>query len=151
MNKLAGLNCWTVLSLVLLSAAPVFASVEGWQPLSDEDGIKTFRKEVEGSPIVSFRGEGWVEAPMVKIASIIADTERKPEWMHKLVESKVVRPLTETSRIEYNHTSAPWPFQDRDFVFKAVVKIDKPARRLSFIVNSENVRRFGRVQVGLRG
>ncbi len=118
------------------SASWAMATPTDWEPLSDADGIKTYRKEIAGSPIVSFRGEGWVEAPMAKVASIIADTERKHEWMHKLVESKVVRPLTETSRIEYNHTSAPWPFQNRDFVFKAITKIDKNARRVTFLVES---------------
>src|SRR5262249_16756273 len=56
----------------------------------------------------------------------------------KIVEAKDIRLISETERIEYNHTSAPWPVKDRDFVFRATVTMDRPKKQL--LVHMQSVK-----------
>jgi hypothetical protein len=102
----------------LITAMPVFAS-DKWQERSDREGIRIFSKEIEGNPIIALRGEVDIDMPAAKVATVIVTTERNKEWAPNLIESRLVRQLTPHSRVEYNHTSAPWPLEDRDFVFRS--------------------------------
>lgn len=105
---------------------------DGWELLSDANGIKTWRKEVEGSSIVAFRGEGILDAPIAKATQMLADTARKPEWIHKCAEARNIKTFSELDRIEYNRTLAPVVLKDRDFVYHAKVWLDMPANKSAY-------------------
>ncbi len=97
-----------------------------WQQPSQSDGILLYWSKVEGTDIVAFKGEGIVDAPMDKVATIIADTSRGTEWIDGLVLSKVLRTISPTEFIEYDHQGVPFPFDqlisDRDFVSHVTVE-----------------------------
>src|SRR5690349_8969755 len=57
-----------------------------WEKIREQDGITVFRREVPGSPVLAFKGEGVVPAPIEKVATIIFDTTRAPEWVVDLAE-----------------------------------------------------------------
>lgn len=131
MKKLA------LLALVaLLLGGAACRAQNDWEELSDEDGIKVYRRDVDGSPIVALKGEAIIEAPLGKVASVLDDTPRKLEWVCNRVEAKNVRVISPTQRVEYNHTSAPWPIKDRDFVFHAEIKVCKAAKTLTYELRS---------------
>jgi hypothetical protein len=104
-------------------------SVVQWKQCSNDNGLTTYWANVKGSQVIAFRGEGIVDAPMEKVASIIIDTTRGAEWINSLVLSKVVRNISETEFIEYDHVGIPFPFDqvisDRDFISDVNVKYDK--------------------------
>ncbi len=57
------------LAVAVMSLFPVLASAGSeaqgeWQEINDKDGIKVFRKQVEGSKIIAFRGVTVVELPL---------------------------------------------------------------------------------------
>ncbi len=91
-----------------------------WRQSSNSDGLKLYWAKVEGSQVIAFKGEGIVDAPIDKVASIIVDTTRATEWIDSLVSSKVVRQLPASEFIEYDHVGIMFPFDtvmsDRDFV-----------------------------------
>jgi hypothetical protein len=99
-----------------------------WQQPSQADGIVLYWSKVPGTDVIAFKGEGIVDAPMDKVATIIADTTRGTEWIDGLVESKVVRPISDTDFIEYDHQGVPFPFDqlisDRDFVSHVHMEAD---------------------------
>jgi len=104
------------------------SSVVQWNKCSNDNGLTTYWSKVEGSQVIAFRGEGIVNAPMEKVASIIIDTARGAEWINSLVESKVIRPISDTEFIEYDHVGIPFPFDsvisDRDFVSDVNIHFD---------------------------
>jgi len=127
-------------ALVTVLALPSFAAqtpVETpWEVLSNDDGILVHRKEIPGSPVVAFKGEAVIEAPIAKVASVLYDTSRKMEWVAKLAEAKDVRMISNFERIEYNHTSTPVVLKDRDFVFHAKVDLDRANQRMRIALKS---------------
>jgi uncharacterized protein YndB with AHSA1/START domain len=111
-------------------AQPPPAAAEGWRVLSRAGGIVVMSREIPGSPILAFRGEAVLEAPIARVAAVLADTARKHEWVARLKEARLVREASETDRVEYNRTAVPRPAKDRDFVFRAEAEIDEPGRRI---------------------
>ena len=59
------------LSLSGESLAEPPASAPKWELFDQEDGIRMFRRDVPGSSIVALRGEGFVEAPIARVASVL--------------------------------------------------------------------------------
>ena len=104
------------------------SSIVQWNKCSNDNGLTTYWSKLEGSQVIAFRGEGIVNAPMEKVASVIIDTTRGAEWINSLVESKVIRPISDTEFIEYDHVGIPFPFDsvisDRDFVSDVTIRFD---------------------------
>jgi hypothetical protein len=94
-----------------------------WTLMGRRDGIEVYRRETPGSPLVVFKGEGTIEAPLWKVASILLDTRRAPEWADSLKESRVVKRLGPAEYEEYNHLGMPFILKDRDFLSKVVIDI----------------------------
>jgi rhodanese-related sulfurtransferase len=111
-----------------------------WEKISEEEGISSFRREIDGSPIVAFRGEAMIDEGMPKIVGVLENVERAREWMADLAESYNIEKRSETDRFEYNRTRTPWPLQDRDFVIHTLTSFErKPEPVLTIrMVSEEN-------------
>ncbi|MGZ3709356.1 MAG: START domain-containing protein, partial [Bdellovibrionota bacterium] len=91
------------------------------------------KRDIPGSDVLAFKGEGDVDAPLAKLASVIFDTTRGPEWMEDLVESRLVRWVNKNQFIEYDHFKTPPLIKDRDFVSQVTMRIDPKTKQLSFL------------------
>ncbi len=96
-----------------------------WSKISEDDGINTFSMKAPDQDVVAFRGEATIPAPMKKVVTVLSDPNIRKEWVDALVETHTVEKKSDFESIEYNHTKVPWPFQDRDFVYQANVKVDQ--------------------------
>ena len=103
-----------------------------WQKFDDDDGIAVFRREIAGSPIIALRGEGVVDAPILRVASVLLDTTRSPEWIDRLAEVRVIRKLSDDEQIHWTHIKTPVVLKDRDFVFAIKLEFD-PAHKQIFL------------------
>lgn len=116
-----------------LSAVP--ESAYQWRQTSDSNGIRLYSSKVSGTEILALKGDGMVEAPIAKVASVIVDTTRGTEWIDSLVESKVLRNLNPFEFSEYDHMGIPFPFDqfisDRDFVSHVTVETDSNHRHVA--------------------
>ena len=110
------------------------AKTEGWKEMGREDGILSFKKEVAGSPLVAFRGEGIVDAPIAKVASVILDHERAVEWVDSLKEARLIRMTGEFTFVEYNHVGMPPLVQDRDFLTAGKIVADAQSGILDLVM-----------------
>jgi hypothetical protein len=107
-----------------------------WEQFDEVDGIRMYRREVPGSDVVALRGEGFVAAPIARVATVLADRKRAPEWIDRLVETKVLRVVSETESVHWNRISTPFPLAERDFVFKTVVTTDPKQKKVIFSYHS---------------
>jgi hypothetical protein len=108
------------------------ASAAKWEMFDEEDGVRCYRRDVAGSDIVALRGEGFVAAPITRVASVLADRKRATEWIDRLAKTKVLRELSETESINWNHIKTPTPLKDRDFVFKTAITTDPAKKKVIF-------------------
>ena len=108
----------------------------GWETVGTDDGVEVYRKELPGTDVFAFKGKGIIDATLPKVANILLDDTRAPEWAEDLIVSKVVRWLHEpTDYIEYNHVGTPFVMKDRDFVSHVVVVPDVSKRSLDVTYN----------------
>jgi len=106
---------------------------DDWKLTSNEQGIEVYRRDIPGSDVVALKGKGTVDAPLWKVASILLDTKRAPEWVDSLRESRVLRRLGLTSYVEYNHLGLPFIMKDRDFVSEVRIDVDPRTRAFALI------------------
>lgn len=93
-----------------------------WKLSTEKAGIRIFTAEREGDPILYLKGIADLQAPFTKVASVILNPPRAPEWIADLEESKILQWTQEHREyIEYNHIGTPFILKDREFV--SVVRI----------------------------
>lgn len=110
---------------IFFSHFELSAAEPTWEYAGVEDGVVLHRGQVTGSEIVALKGSGIIEAPCWRIASILLDMKRAPEWVDSLAESRLVKRLSPLSYIEYNYINTP-PIimKDRDFVSLVTIEYD---------------------------
>jgi hypothetical protein len=118
--------------VAFLSAVPMVRA-DDWKLSGSEKGIEIYRRDVPGSGIIALKGTGTVEAPLWKVASILLDTKRAPQWVDSLDESRVLRRLGLNRYIEYNHIRGPLIIKDRDFVSEVTIDVDPLAKAFALI------------------
>ncbi len=104
-----------------------------WESMGFQDGVAMFRKEVPGSSVVAFRGEGMIDAPLSKVASVVMDCDRTKEWVHQLVQCTIVKKLNTYEFIVQNHLGMPAFLTDRDFVSHTKITVD-PQKKFIYVV-----------------
>lgn len=103
-----------------------------WEKIHDKDGIALFRREVPGSDVFAFRGQGTIDAPLSKVASVIFDSEHSTDWIDNLVLTRRVRTLGPNEFIQYDHIGTPFVLKDRDFVSKVTIQLEPENHRITF-------------------
>ncbi len=130
------------LSLSLLSFVPRTTRAEGnagaWEQIRNDAGIVVLRKEVPGSSLIAFRGEGVIDAPVLLVGSVLIDTARSKEWIDSLVESKVLRKVSDGEYVTYTHIATPIVMKDRDFVTDTRLEIDPAKKTVAIHIHSVN-------------
>lgn len=132
---------WLTLAVSVVLAVPRGARADGpapaWERISDKNGITIYRREVPGSDVIAFKGDGVVNAPLVRVASVMFDTARSTEWIDSLAEARVVRRISDLEYVEYDHFSTPpIVMKDRDFVTANKVEYDRARRVLTIRLRS---------------
>ena len=96
-----------------------------WTQTSTGAGIRTYKREVPGSEVIALRGIGIVPAPIVRVASVLLDYTRAPEWIDSLEFVRVVRMVGPLEFIEHDHVGTPpLIMKDRDFVCRGKLALD---------------------------
>lgn len=123
-----------LLPLLLTLVNPAWAG--DWKQIDDTEGIVTSRKEVEGSSMLAFRGEGDSAVPIGKIVAVLLDPTLGPEWVDLQVKSvELARPSATESRL-YQVYDLSWPISDRDYVLRRKVSFDPAAKVVTVTYNS---------------
>lgn len=107
-----------------------------WEKIGDDDGIAVFRREVPGSPLIAFKGEGIIDASILRVASVLSDSARATEWVDSLTESKIIRQVSETETIHYDHIGTPFVLKDRDFVSDCKLEFDPSQKQVTLKIHA---------------
>lgn len=99
--------------VLLLLAASLFASCE-WKVRKNEEGITVSTKCSTESSIDEFRAVAVVGAKVERIAALIDDVSRAPEWIKYCKKGQLIKRLDAKHTIAYTINDLPWPLTDRD-------------------------------------
>ena len=113
-----------VMTLMTFSSLST-ASSGTWDKIVDDDGVKVWRKKIEGSPFVAFRGETLVDASIKKVLAVLNDQDNKTAWMHRCVANYAIEYKKLGQVIIYNRTGSNFPLvADRDVVVETNLTYD---------------------------
>ena len=122
--------------MTCLSPSLSWAAELPWEDLGNDDGVQVFRQDIPGSPVVAFMGEGYIDAPLKRVASILLDCDKAGEWMPNLEECKVLQKIDEQNFVVYNHIGMPGLLSDREFVTRSRIVIAEDQSKISVIADS---------------
>jgi hypothetical protein len=126
-----------MLAAVLVLAAPRDAAADTqWEKIDDTDGITVYRRDVPGSDVIAVKGEGLINAPLVRVASVAFDTSRATEWIDSLSQAWVLRRISDFEYVEYDHFSTPFVMKDRDFVTSNRLEYDASKKTITIRMRS---------------
>lgn len=105
---------------------------KGWELVKEKDGIRIYKREVKGSPLIDFGGETVVGAGIEQVCGVLEDLEKQPEWVDSLSEIVMLEKRSPREYTYFQRFSLPWPLSDRDFVVKHVLQVDGAKHLLTF-------------------
>ncbi|MBC7658953.1 MAG: hypothetical protein H7249_04530 [Chitinophagaceae bacterium] len=111
-------------------------AADGWEFVSESEGIKVFRKSYPKSDVKGVAGETVVDASVGKILWILLDHPHKPEWINHFKEAYTVETIPPTSNIQYSQFNLPFPASNRDFVFRNDFSVDQKTKGIVIDVKS---------------
>ncbi|MGD2188112.1 MAG: hypothetical protein PVI71_18420 [Desulfobacterales bacterium] len=112
--------------LIFVVCQAILAAEGDWEFISDDAGIALYSREVSGHSELEFKAVGLVNQPLEVIGAVLSDISSYPKWFFKCIESKKI-PIENTSELVYYLYIAidtPWPFYNRDVVYKTNVIIN---------------------------
>lgn len=107
------LGAAAVICSVIASPA---AATEPWRRSGEEDGVVLETREVAGQPMPEFRGTTIVSAELYDVAAVVDDLNHYCDWNKRCVKAREYQRISDTERVFYTRSGAPWPLSDRDVV-----------------------------------
>ncbi len=87
-----------------------------WELRKNEDGIKVYTREVDGSDFDEYKAVMTVKIEPKALLYVICDVSKFTEWMPDIEEAKMLKKESADMQIDYTETNAPWPVKNRDAV-----------------------------------
>jgi len=103
-----------------------------WEFIVDNDDITLYAREVNGYSEKQFKGICIVRGSLEAVGFFLSDIGSYPRWFFKCIEAKKI-PAQNSSDFQfflYVAIDTPWPFSDRDVVYKTEATIDYASERV---------------------
>lgn len=97
-------------------------SQEDWTLEKTESSVKAYSRIKEGTDYYEFRTIFKVDADINAAKKLITNVANFKNWLPSTTESKLLKKVNDNIYYGYTVTEMPWPFSDRDLVFKTTVK-----------------------------
>ncbi len=93
------------------------AAENAWQLRETKDGIPVYTRKIDGSPILEYKSNAIIDAPIAKAIALFEDEKQIHRWYYQCVLSKNIEDQGPKKKIIYLVLHFPWPVAARDFVF----------------------------------
>lgn len=107
-----------------------------WRVASKKNGVTIFSADKHESGLVPIKVETVLPYPPSRVLAVIADTDRKKEWVPDLRFVRSIDGDNEYDKTEYSIYDSPWPFSDRSFLVRIQSIINEKDKSLIIKLNS---------------
>ena len=134
-SKLNFLNmiclCFAFSLVSTLSAAP-----GKWELIKQKRGVTVYKKQIPGSKFLAVKGQTIMEQPIETIFGVLLDNTRRTEWVNRLKRSEIIEQVSPLEYVVYQEFKLPWPFKNRDFVYRGLAQKDHESGAITLQMNS---------------
>lgn len=107
-----------------------------WKVASKKNGITIFKADKHESGLVPIKVETIFPYKPSRVLAVIADTDRKREWVPDLRFVRSIAGTSEYDKTEFSIYNSPWPFSDRSFLVRIQSIKNKKDKSLIIKLNS---------------
>ena len=100
-----------------------------WVTARVEDNITVQRLERPNNPLPAFLATGEVPGDLYDVLAVLDDVPRRTLWVAACAASVELQKTSDSNRVIYHRTSAPYPFADRDAVVQINVTLDRAKKK----------------------
>jgi len=104
---------------------------EPWDLVKENDGIKVYTRTDKVKTFKEFKASVTVKGKIADFVSVLYDIEGLTSWGHNISEAKLFERPNDTIQIYYAVAKAPWPYKDRDGIYKNTFNWSKESRLLT--------------------
>jgi uncharacterized protein YndB with AHSA1/START domain len=117
--------------LFVIYSMTVLADGE-WNWVSDDDGVTLYARALKGRSTSEVKGTCVVDRPIEAVASLLSDIASYPKWFFRCIQSHKIpsEDSADSHFLLYVVIDTPWPFADRDVVYRVETTIDHAAQKV---------------------
>jgi len=125
---------WSLLFTLLI---PSTVTADEWESVGDIDGVKVWKKSVDGSNLMAFRGVVTANISIGQIMTVFLDHRQRKNWVAKYADDKNLE-KGKNYQEYWIHFKAPFPVSDRDYVLRSDGHPDRDKRTYTCKIKSVN-------------
>ena len=116
--------------VLILCIVPLHAQ-DSWDLVKENDGVKVYTRTNEVMSFKEFKATMTVKAKVEDFVAVLFDVDGLTSWGHNISEAKLLERPIDTIQIYYALAKAPWPYKDRDGIYKNTFNWNKKNRSLT--------------------
>jgi len=116
MNLSSCKYCFIALAGIVLSFSGI--GQKGWKLEKDKDGITVYTRDSDKSTFDEFRATMQLNQSIHSFVAVMRDVESLHEWAYNVKNAKPLMLLGESLQYYYSEVSIPFPFTDRDGIYR---------------------------------
>jgi hypothetical protein len=103
-------------------------SQEEWSLKNEKEGVKVYYKKT--SNIHEIKLITSIKVPLSGLIQLFSEVELYPNWGYKILESRLIKKVSETEMYYYSRIDFPWPMSDRDLIMHTKLEQDPTTKRI---------------------
>jgi hypothetical protein len=121
----------TALNLIFLFNIFTFNILIGqknqdWILKNNKDGVKVYYRKTTDVHEVKLTSS--IETRMSGIIQLFSEVENYPHWGYRIVESKLLKKISDREQYYYAKIDFPWPLSDRDLIMHTFLEQDSTTK-----------------------
>lgn len=120
--------CALSLSLYLTMPYAAAQQTENWALKNNKDGVKVYFKKTADVHEVKLVTS--LHTSLSGIVSLFSDVSSYPNWGYKVMESKLLKKVSDTEMYYYTRLDFPWPLSDRDIIMHTSLTQDPTTKQI---------------------
>ncbi|MGK0367962.1 MAG: hypothetical protein ACI9QD_001102 [Thermoproteota archaeon] len=145
-NTLKRKVCFFVLILTLFSSQTFSATINwnDWKKFYTEDGITVYKVKNPKKSIIPLMAKAKIEYSLNAILSLLSRQDLRKQWVPRWGGSGVLKNISEFERIEFTVSKVPFPFYNREFIYKTKTTFDKINRTANIDIKTVEWKKLGK-------
>jgi hypothetical protein len=118
-----------LLLFLTLACSPVLLfSQNEWVFKNEKEGVKVYYRKT--SDIQEVKLISSIKVPLSGLIQLFSEVELYPTWGYKVMESRLIKKVSDTEMYYYSRLDFPWPLSDRDLVMHTKLEQDPVTRKI---------------------
>ena len=119
------------ITLFFLYTSFCLTAQEQWEMIKDKDGIQVYLEEEGIYAFKTFKGTTTIDASIHDFIDTIFDLNSYAEWGHNVKSASLLERKGDTLQIYYSIAKAPFPYKNRDGVYRNRFTWNKEKKELN--------------------